>query len=415
MLSSAWSQAVTLALVATTAFAAPATLGTEEASNILKRAASSSSSAKLTPKVMVVSMFAPERAVWIEPMQLTYNYTVPGLSPLYPEIACNKAKEVCIVTTGEAEINAAATISALLLSSKFDFSKTYFLIAGIAGVNPYHGTLGTAAFARFSVQVGLEYELDARQMPQNWTTGYWALGTSQPGELPKTSDLYGSELFELNTNLMKRAVQITKNIKLNDSSVAMQYRSKFDYAPANQPPKVTQCDVLTSDVYFAGTLLSESFGNYTNLITKGQGTYCMTAQEDNATLEAMVRATKAGLMDYSRVIVLRTASDFDRAPPTITSAYEAFEAQQGGFEPAIQNLVIVGKPLVEHIIEWWTSIYKKGIAPQSKGSGSFYGDNLGTIRTGPAQAKRDLVQPQQANEMMLKRQAKKLIEMQKRW
>ncbi|KAK4051264.1 hypothetical protein OIO90_004745 [Microbotryomycetes sp. JL221] len=396
-----------------------------EGPELLARAPSSSSSSgnngKLKPKVMVVSMvcfnaphfqfrgsspsvvlfaalsspFAPERAVWIEPMQLKYNYTIPGLSPLYPNVACNKAKEVCIVTTGEAEINAAATMSALVLSDQFDFTETYWLIAGIAGVNPYHGTLGTAAFARFAVQVGLEYELDARQMPANWTTGYWALGTKQPGELPATKDLYGSELFELNTNLLKRAVQITKNIKLNDSSVAQQYRKNFNYSPANQPPKVTQCDVLTSDVYFAGTLLAESFGNYTDLITKGQGTYCMTAQEDNATLEAMIRATKAGLVDYSRVIVLRTASDFDRAPPTIASAYEAFEANQGGFEPALQNLVIVGKPLVEH----------------------FYGDNLGTIRTGPAQAKRslDVATTPDVDQVMRRRAYKKLFEMQKRW
>ena len=42
----------------------------------------------------------------------------------------------------------------------------------------------------------------------------------------------------------------------------------------------------------------------------------MTAQEDNATFEAMLRAHKAGLMDFSRVILMRTASDFDRPPPT---------------------------------------------------------------------------------------------------
>lgn len=46
-------------------------------------------------------------------------------------------------------------------------------------------------------------------------------------------------------------------------------------------------------------------------------------------------------MDFSRVIVLRTGSDFDRAPPGV-DAYTAFEASQGGFEPALQNLVIAG-------------------------------------------------------------------------
>lgn len=79
---------------------------------------------------------------------------------------------------------------ALTLSTQFDLTSTYFLIAGIAGMNPYQGTLGTAAFARFSVQSGLAYELDARQMPSNWSTGYWALGTAMPGQLPDASTLH---------------------------------------------------------------------------------------------------------------------------------------------------------------------------------------------------------------------------------
>jgi purine nucleoside permease len=186
--------------------------------------------------------------------------------------------------------------------------RTYMLIAGIAGVNPYEGTLATAAFSRFAVQVALQYEMDARQMPANWTTGYWgafqstlvrlskiltlsalAFGTKGPGIKPSTSDLYGTEVYELSTPLLARVMDLTKNVKLNDSATAIAYRSKFDYAPANLPPSVVQCDVATSDVYYAGTLLSESFGNFTKLMTNGTGKYCMTAQEDNATLESLVR------------------------------------------------------------------------------------------------------------------------------
>lgn len=185
------------------------------------------------------------------------------------------------------------------------------------------------------------------QIPGNWSTGYWALGTDAPGQLPAVTDLYGSELFELNTNLLNVAYNVTRHLTLNDSATAQAYRAKFDYAPADQAPTVIKGDSLCSDVYFAGTLLAESFGNLTELVTGGQGTYVMTAQEDNATLEALVRATKARLVDYSRVILLRTASDFDRAPPGNVTALAAFQAEQGGFGPAIENIVVVGKPLVE--------------------------------------------------------------------
>ena len=65
-------------------------------------------------------------------------------------------------------------------------------------------------------------------------------------------------------------------------------------------------------MYFSGTLLGEAFGNYLTLVTNGTGVYCTTAQEDNATLEALLRGALAKLLDFSRVIIMRTASDFDR-------------------------------------------------------------------------------------------------------
>ncbi|BGP27000.1 purine nucleoside permease [Rhodotorula toruloides] len=342
----------------------------------------------ISPKVMIISMFSPEREVWLQPMELEVDYPLTGASPLFPNVSCRRDRTVCIVTTGEAEINAASTVMALTLSTQFDLTSTYFLIAGIAGVNPYMGTLGSAGFARFSVQSGLAYELDARQMPSNWSTGYWALGTKAPGQLPNPSDLYGTEVFELNTNLLSRVLNITSGVKLNDSTTAQEYRKRFNYAPANEPPKIYQGDALCSDAYFAGTLLAETWGNYTKLMTKGEGNYSTTAQEDNATLEVMVRAHKAGLVDYSRIVLLRTASDFDRAPNATADAYTAFEAQQGGFEPAIQNLVIAGKPFVDDVVKNWDQVYAAGIAPPAAGNGSFYGDVFGTIRDGAAQARR---------------------------
>ena len=48
----------------------------------------------------------------------------------------------------------------------FDLTKTYFLIAGIAGINSKFGTLGSVALARYAVQVDLQYEFDARDTIQ---------------------------------------------------------------------------------------------------------------------------------------------------------------------------------------------------------------------------------------------------------
>ena len=74
--------------------------------------------------------------------------------------------------TNLVEINAASSITALTFSNLFDFTKTYFFIAGIAGINPKVATLGSVTFARYAVQVALQYEFDAREIPENFTTGW---------------------------------------------------------------------------------------------------------------------------------------------------------------------------------------------------------------------------------------------------
>ena len=46
------------------------------------------------------------------------------------------------------------------------------------------------------------------------------------------------------------------------------------------------------------------------VLTNNTGTMVTSAQEDNGTLESLMRGHLAGLVDYGRVIVMRTVSDF---------------------------------------------------------------------------------------------------------
>ncbi|KAK1925972.1 purine nucleoside permease [Papiliotrema laurentii] len=333
----------------------------------------------IAPKVMIISMFSPE-ALWPAALGLTQNITLPGLSPLFPAVNCNDDGSICHFTTGEGEINAACTASAVLLSPDFDLTSTYLqligvsFIAGIAGINPYMGTTGSVGLARFAVQVALAYEIDSRQIPSNWTTGYFLQGSTEPGK--RAGNIYGTEVFELNTNLRDQVRGYLDGVTLNDTEAAAAFRANYDYAPANQPPQVFYGDVATSDVYFSGSLLDETFGNITQIWTNNTGVYALTAQEDNATFEAMVRAAKAGLMDFSRVVLMRTASDFDRAPANM-GAVESFEAAQGGFTPAIKNILIAGTPIIEGILNDWDQVYANGVAPQD--NWSFNADDFHTL------------------------------------
>jgi purine nucleoside permease len=264
--------------------------------------------------------FDPEGGIWYEKMPssglgdlLAVNITVPGLSMLYPQVHCLADHSVCQITTGESEINAASSITALVFSGIFDLRKTYFMIGGIAGVNPKLATLGSVALAKYAVQVALQYEFDAREMPDNYSTGYFAYGTDLPNEYPTI--IYGTEVFEVNEALRDVAFSYACKATLSDDPVASDYRAKYAvegtvYAMATKPPSVVKCDSVTSDVYYSGVLLSEAFENVTTVWTNGSGAYCMTAQEDNATLEVMVRAALQGLVDYARIIVMRTGESF---------------------------------------------------------------------------------------------------------
>lgn len=275
------------------------------------------------------TQFAPEADVWHHNLPTAntstiaalgpltaINITLPGVSPLHPTIHCTAAPStLCHATTGEGEINAAASLTALTLSPRFDLRQTYFLVGGIAGVNPRRATLGGVALARFAVQVALQHEFDAREeLPEGWETGYVAFGEREPYGVPGI--WYGTEVMELNAGLRDRAAWYAGRAVLRDSEDAAAYRKRYDvgagedgvraFAAGVAGPKVVKCDAATSDVYYSGRLLSEAFEKVTEVWTNGTGSYCMTAQEDNATLEVLVRMAVAGLVDFGRVIVMRT-------------------------------------------------------------------------------------------------------------
>jgi purine nucleoside permease len=264
-----------------------------------------------------------------------------------------------------------------MLSPLFDLSKTYFMIAGIAGVDPKQGTLADVAFSKYAIQVALQYEFDAREIPANFSTGYVPQGATSPGEYP--SSIYGTEVFEVNEALRDIAVGFAKTAKLNDSTDAVSYRALYGegaviYKAATKKPSIITCDVATSDVYYSGNLLGEAFENTTTLFTNGSGVYCMTAQEDNATLEAMLRAAINKVVDFSRIIVMRTASNFDRPPSGLSDIDNLFYIDSGGFVPSIANLYLAGTPVVKGILEGWKSKFEAGIEPKN-----YIGDIFGTL------------------------------------
>lgn len=335
---------------------------------------------KITPKVFIINMYKSEAEVWhgiSEFDVLARNITIPGFSPLFPSAHCTGDGAICQLITGEGEINAAVTLASLVLNPQFDLTRTYFLIAGVGGINPEVATLGSVTLARYAVQIDLQYAFDTRELPANFSTGYIPQGSYTPEEYPAA--IYGTEVFELNDALRNIAAQYARTATLNDSADAVAYRALYKtpdgiYAAGTSTPSVVECDSATSNFYWGGKLLGEAFSNYTKLITNGTGLYCNTQQEDNATLEALLRAAAVGLVDFSRIIIMRTGSDMDRQYPGESVTTNEWWAKQGGYAPALKNLYLAGVKIVEGILSEWNMTFEAGVTAPN-----YVGDILGTL------------------------------------
>jgi purine nucleoside permease len=244
--------------------------------------------APLPVKVLVVNLFGLEADPWLKALRPDREYRVPGLPADSPSVRCNQ-EEVCQMTTDMGHANAAASMMAVMYSGLFDLRKTYFLVAGIAGIDPARGTLGSVAWARYVVDAGISHVIDARELPAGWHDGSFGVFTDSPAQVPKFE--YHSEMFQLDEALLVRALELSKGAVLVDGPELQTYRRHYPDSPANQPPAVIQCDTLSSDTWWVGDHPGEHARSWTRLLTGGKGVYC-TSLHGGATIAAqnLVRA-----------------------------------------------------------------------------------------------------------------------------
>jgi len=177
--------------------------------------------------------------------------------------------------------------------------------------------------------------------------------TDSPDKAPRPE--YRTEVFRLDEALLQRAYALSKAVVLEDSDDIRDYRQHYAEAAARRAPSVIQCDTVSGDTWWLGKHLGDHARHWTRLLTGGEGVYCTTQQEDNATLNAMTRAAQSGIMDLKRVAILRTGSDFDR-PYKRQGALESLQAQlqmPGTIRTSTDNLVRAGMPLVDAITHHW--------------------------------------------------------------
>lgn len=323
-------------------------------------------------KVVVVTMFERgadtgdqpgEFQYWVEREKLDRVYAFPQG---YRDLRMN-GQGVLGVVTGVGTAKAAATIMALGLDPRFDLRNAYWVVAGIAGIDPADGSLGSAAWAEWVVDGDLSHEIDAREIPSDWKTGYTPLRKSKPYELPRQEPDEG-EAYHLNPALVDWAYRLTKDIKLEDTEGMRQRREQFDLPNARRPPFVLKGDTLSSMTFWHGKLMNEWANDWVRYHTDGKGNYVTTAMEDTGTLQALTFLSKAGRVNRDRVLVLRTASNFDQQRPGISASESLAETKIGSYSayiPALESAWRVGRVVVTELVGNW-KIYQHHSPGDSK-------------------------------------------------
>jgi purine nucleoside permease len=266
---------------------------------------------------------------------------------------------VLVMLTGMGTAKAAAAIMALGIDPRFDLTKAYWLVAGIAGIDPADGSLGSAAWAEWVVDGDIGYEIDAREIPKDWKTGYVPFRKSMPYELPLIAPNNG-EAYHLNAALVDWAFRLTQNVPLLDTNAMQQERATYPSPNAQRPPFVLKGDTLASSTFWHGKLMNQWANDWVQYHTGGKGNYVTTGMEDTGTLQSLTLLAKAGRADINRVLVLRTASDYDSPTGSMTAAESLRNAQHlTGFLPSLEAAWRVGHTVVDELVTKWAQYRDK--------------------------------------------------------
>lgn len=312
-------------------------------------------------RVVVVTMYEDrgpgdpppgELRGWVE------RYPLPETIP-FPageaDLRYNSDREVLAILTGVGTARAAASITALGLDPRFDLSRAYWLVAGIAGADPDAAPLGSAVWADWVVDGDLAFEIDAREIPSGWPTGYVPLFAQRPYQEPVPPHGYGPA-YRLDPGLVAWAYGLTRNIPLPDTPALAAWRAKYAGHPtALLPPRVQKGDVLSASTFWHGRLLTEWARRWVPYWTGGEGVFAASAMEDTGTLAALTRLAKAGRADLGRVLVLRTTSNFSMQHDGISAA-ESLAGEGGSYSAAdlaLDAAVSVGRVVVDALVDGW--------------------------------------------------------------
>ena len=328
--------------------------------------AASSGDARVPVRVVVVTTFntgddlsAPgEFNIW------AVNEPMPDVIPFpqgYHHLRYNPNRQILLIETGEGPVHAAASIEALANDPRFDLSHAYWLLAGIAGIDPNVGPVASASWAEYVVDGDLAYEIDAREIPPSFSTGYVPLGRTAPYQrpVPPASSTNGVNLFHLNAGLVRWAYQFSHDhVALPDTNNLRALRAEYSTFRATQaPPAILKGDTLAAGTFWIGSQLNAWAEQWVSYWSQGKATFTMSSEEDAGYLQALTFLAQVHQVDFDRVLDLRAASDFTVPHSGQTAAQllaqDATTTGLSAFTESLNDEFLTGSAVVNELTDHW--------------------------------------------------------------
>lgn len=303
-----------------------------------------------------------EFQLWAERDNLADRIKVPGAdhplcrnaAGLYGDVGSN-TRDPQLTPIEESEM-----VMAICLDPRFDLTRTYWLIDGIAGIDPAAGSVGSAVWAENVVDGDAMREVDEAEMPAGWPYGLFAIGTDGPNLEPSSkgggwngAKLDYSMLYPLNKGLARWAYAVSKDVPLGDSPALSALRAKYTgYPLAQLPPRVMMGDSLGSVRYWHGPRRTQWARDWVRYWTKGAGTFTTTSMEQQAYVGTLTRMAAKGFVDIGRVMVLRTASNYSMPPPGQT-VISTIGDESAGTDASIEAAYRVGSAVAHELLRNW--------------------------------------------------------------
>ena len=314
----------------------------------------------LPVKFVVIAMFekgemegdAPgEFQLWKERRGLDQKFDMPHADY---DLYYNAETQVLGFVTGIGTAKSSAATMALGLDQRFDLTKAYWMVAGIAGIDPEDASIGSVAWSSYLVDGDLAHEIDPREIPEDWEVGYFARRTQYPFG-PRTTQSQG-EIYVTNIALRDWAYDLTKDLDLGAWEELEEERAQFiNYPNAQKPPFVLKGGHIAAMTFWHGKMMNDWANKWVHYWSDGATDFVTSAMEDTGTFQSISYLHELGRVDKARFLVLRGGSNYTMPPAGKGAAEYLLRENEGyvGMEASLESIYTVGSKVLDEILGNW--------------------------------------------------------------